>query len=109
MNQEKIASKWHDYTTIKVINFESDMDSEIYECRLKIVLCKDEQSPEDDIKLTFFGVSNLKLGEIGGGISQLCRLDVADIREKQWDRLHYYVFNYETKKISFYCRDFEVE
>jgi hypothetical protein len=109
MKKEKLATKWQNYSIIKTMNFESDMDSEIYECRLKIVLCKDEKNSEDDIELIFFGVSNLKLDEIGGGISQFCRLDVTDIREKQWDRLNYYVFDHETEKISFYCRDFEIE
>ena len=83
------------------------MYSESYECNLTMVLCKDEHTPEEDIKIGFFGVSNLKLNEIGGGLSQFCRLDVADIREKQWERLHYYVFDFENKAISFYCRDIE--
>ena len=76
MKKETLVKKWEGYTIIKSLHFESDMDSEIYECHLKIVLCKKEKRPEDDIKICFFGVSNLKLGEVGGGISQLCRLDV---------------------------------
>ncbi len=109
MNKEKLARKWRDYKVIKSISFESDMNSEFFECHLKMVLCKDEKNPDDDIKIIFYGVSSLRLGEIGGGISQFCRLDVADIRKKQWDRLHYYIFDHEDETISFYCRDIEIK
>ncbi len=109
MNKEKLAINWRGYTIIREMHFETDMNSEFYESSLRIVLCKDEKNPEDDIKIVFYGVSNLKVGEIGGGVSQLCHLDIADITNNQWDRLHYYIFDNETEKISFYCRDLEIE
>ncbi len=109
MNKEILANEWQNYTIIKSIKFESDMDSDYFECHLYLTLCKDEKYPEDEVKIHFSGVSNLKIDEIGGGISQFCRLDVVNIQDKQWDQLNYYVFDYENDTISFNCKDIEID
>ena len=101
------ARRWSNYTVIISIIFQTNMNDGV--CTLIIDLATDERPGSKAISMKFVGVSNLKLGEIGGGISQFCRLDVVDIRDKQWDRLNYRVWDYETERIEFMCRSFEIE
>ena len=96
-----------DYQIIRSINFETDFSSENYECSLRLSLCKSGLQPKNSIEILFSGISNLKIQNIGGGISQIVRLDIEDISRNQWDRINFYVFDYETENISFYCKNFK--
>ncbi|WFB34511.1 hypothetical protein P3T73_10095 [Kiritimatiellota bacterium B12222] len=106
MNKSDLAKEWCNHTIIKTICFSTDLDDGA--CTLILDLAVDEKIGSDAISIKFDGVSKLRVGEIGGGISQLCRLDVIDIREQQWDRLNYRVLDYESERIGFMCRDFQI-
>lgn len=107
MNKIAESRKWADYTFIASIIFQTDFDDGV--CTLILDLATSEKPGSKAVSIKFDGVSNLKLGKIGGGISQFCRLDVVDIRSQQWDRLNYRVWDYETNRIEFMCRDFKIE
>lgn len=103
-----ITPKLRKYTIIKSILFDSDLYSDTYECNLTMSLCKDEKYPEDKVIIDFMGVANLSINKIGGGLSQILRLDIVDMRDHQWENIHYHVFDYENDAISFYCRDIKI-
>ncbi len=105
MSDIELLKKRRDCNIIKSFSFETNFSDDSYTCNLKITLCSGVHTPEDSIDIQCLGVSNLKVEEIGGGISQLSRLIVDDIRERQWDGLNYYVYDYEDELISFYCRE----
>jgi hypothetical protein len=108
MNKETLCEHWQGYTIIKSISFETNFESGDFECALHLVLTQSEYAPEDQVKIKFIGVANLKVGEIGGGISQICQLDIDNIKDRQWAGLNYYVFDSENEVISFNCRDLEI-
>ena len=58
--------------------------------------------------LTFQGVADLKLKELGG-MMQMTQLDITRIHSWQWEGLDYHVTDAEEGTISFYCRDFQAE
>ena len=107
MDKIKQARRWCNQTVIVSIEFRTNRSNG--ECDLTLDLATDEKAGSDAISIRFIGVSNLKIDEIGGGISQLISLKVVDIRKQQWDRLNYKVCDYETQRIEFLCRDFYIE
>ena len=107
MDKTTEAQKWANYTVILSIIFSTDLTDG--DCTLVVDLATGDHAGSKAISIKFLGVSNLIMGEIGGGISQFCRLDVVSISERQWDRLKYRVWDYETERIGFMCRDFVIE
>ncbi len=108
MNIENYNEYVRGFTVIKAISFTSNLESHLFECELNLELCKSEYSPEEKVVLKFIGVSSLKINELGGGLSQLCFLEIHDIRERQLDRLNFSVSETENNAISFYCTRIEV-
>lgn len=108
MNKESLSEHWQGFTIIKSISFETNFESGEFECDLYIDLIQNEYTHEDQVNVKFMGVSNLKLGEIGGGISQICHLDIINIKDRQWAGLNYSVFDAENEVITFNCRDLEI-
>lgn len=107
MNDISSFKSRSEFNIIKSIVFTTDLVSSDHRCDLKITLCKDVCLPDDTIEMNCKGVSNLQIDEVGGGVSQLTRLDFEDITDRQWDGLNYYVFDYENEGISFYCKSVE--
>jgi hypothetical protein len=107
MDKVELARRWADHTVIITILFQTELKDGV--CDLVLDLATSEKPGSKAISIRFAGISNLTLSEIGGGISQFCRLEVADIRNQQWDRLNYKVWDCETERIEFMCRDFEIE
>gem|GEM_PF-4644509 len=73
-------------------------------CTLYIELSKTPTLDSEVVCAEFGGVAELSINKIGGGISQALLLKVEDIRDKQWDRLNYKVYDAEREAISFCCR-----
>ena len=105
MSNLDILNDRRDCNIIKSIRFETNFNDEHFSCSLNIELCSDDHTPEDSIHIMCLGVSDLRIEELGGGVSQLGHLIVDDIRDRQWDRLNYHVYELENEVISFYCRD----
>jgi len=53
-------------------------------------------------------VSNLKLQEFGGGLTQLLYLTIEDIQEFQLDRINFRIKDVERGMLQCYCTDFEI-
>lgn len=74
----------------------------------KIILC-DYPYYEDDQKLavTFFDVSELKIGNTGGILGLF--IEITDISNYQWEGIKYKVKEEEEETFAFYCKSFEFE
>jgi len=69
---------------------------------LTLELMKGEQT----VSLTFTGLRQLRLADLGPGSS--CFLKILPVVQDQWDRIRYRVFNEEQyPTLAFYCTDFE--
>ena len=77
-------------------------------CDLTLDLAKGSTAGSEAISIKFIDVSGLQLNEFGGGINQLCRLDIVDVGHRQWDRINYEVWDFETETIRFLCRDLKI-
>jgi hypothetical protein len=109
MEKKNMEKSITGYTFIKSILFDTDFYSKIYECTLTIELYKTELPQSPKIILIFYGVSNLKIGSIGGGLCQFLHITIENIMVRQWDRLYYEVKEMEDDKMSFYCRNYEIK
>jgi hypothetical protein len=69
---------------------------------LTLELLKGEQT----VSLTFTGLRQLRLADLGPGSS--CCLKILPVVQDQWEGIRYRVFNEEqTPTLAFYCTDFE--
>lgn len=96
---------WRDFTIIRGINFSTDPSDR--RCTLILSLADDVGVQARVVQMEFRGVANLTIRKLGGGISQFCGLRSEDISRRQWDRLHYRVFDVEDDAIEFLCDSFD--
>jgi hypothetical protein len=69
---------------------------------LTLELLKGEQT----VSLTFTGLRQLRLADLGPGSS--CLLNISLVIQDQWEGVRYRVFNEEQDlTLAFYCSDFE--
>jgi len=69
---------------------------------LTLELLKGEQT----VSLTFTGLRQLRLAELGPGSS--CLLKIVSMAQDQWEGIRYRVFNGEQDlTLAFYCVDFD--
>jgi hypothetical protein len=69
---------------------------------LTLELLKGEQT----VSLTFTGLRQLRLADLGPGTS--CLLRISSVAQDQWERIRYRVSNTEQDlTLAFYCADFE--
>jgi hypothetical protein len=61
---------------------------------------------EQTVSLTFTGLRQLRLADLGPGSS--CFLKIVPVVQDQWEGIRYRVFNEEqSPTLAFYCTDFE--
>ncbi len=89
------------HTVLLRLGFETLDGAATYQLRLELAQSESFGSPA--VSVTFNDVSNLCLSEFGGGLTQILCLSVADIRDRQWDRANFEVFDAERQTISFTC------
>lgn len=90
------------FTVLLQLEFEALDGASTY--RLRLELAESESLGACAISVTFHDVSNLCLAGLGGGLTQMLRLTVADIRDRQWDRARYEISEAERQAISFRCK-----
>ncbi len=88
------------YTFVSEINVSFDQESGGY--ILKLLLSRDEFLI-DTVTALFYHISNLKVSDVGGGLSQFCSLAVDDISQQQLEKKRYEVWDIENESLSFYC------
>ncbi|MEQ1632205.1 MAG: hypothetical protein ABL997_07510 [Planctomycetota bacterium] len=96
---------WRGFTIIRGIAFSTDPSDR--RCTLLLSLADDVGGQARVVQMEFRGVANLTMRNLGGGISQFCGLMSEDISSRQWDRLHYRVFDVEHDAIEFLCDSFD--
>jgi hypothetical protein len=75
---------------------------------LRIVLCGQPYKETDkEMLLTFSGVKNLKIGDLGGMVRLF--IHVLDIADSQMEGITYKVSEEENELFSFYCQKVEYE
>lgn len=65
----------------------------------------DPDRPEDKFSITFHSVQELRLAT--PGYIQLTQLEVRPIRDRQWEGLHYKVWEEEDQQLEFYCDTYD--
>jgi len=84
-----------------------DVNRQNWSTTLVLELAKGEQQDSGSIRVTFRGVSGLKLVDFGGGLTQFLHLDVKDLRNQQLDSVSFHIYEEERGTISFMCESFE--
>jgi len=102
MNCNKLTEALRGFTLLLSLEFSVELDSG--NCALIMNLTDGEAKGAKSISAEFSGVSNLRIEDFGGGMTQLLLLVVEDIRDKQLDRLNYQIRELERNSISFMCR-----
>ena len=100
------SQPWPNYSFVKRLEFISDFEGGSND--LIVELAEDLSDDSPSVRLSFRRVSKLTVREIGGGCTQFCELLVEDVRDRQWDQVHYRVYQGENQEIDFYCRSYEV-
>ena len=91
-----------------MVQLELQYDLPDYQMRLSMILTDGPEDASRGVKLTAKDVARLKLDGAGGGFTQLCCLQVADVRAWQHDRVAFEVREYEHETLYFVCSDIEV-
>ncbi len=94
--QQQLSGCW----TVHSLYFESRPDL-YYD--LSLVL----EKSGDRVRVIFRDVSNLRIDDFGGGLTQLRGLKIDDISARQWDRARYSITELEDEK-HFACNCFNV-
>jgi hypothetical protein len=95
-------SPWEGLTIVRSLSFVLTPE---LTCDLSIDLAETELAGARAVAILFEGVFQLRLSDLGGGVSQILDLAVEDVSSWQWDRLKYRV---DGDKISFLCRDYSI-
>jgi hypothetical protein len=92
------------YTTVCHLEFNYDSVRSVCDLAMKL------ENPTDGKSLTLLlkEVSQLRLEEFGGGLTQLLYLLIEDIREAQLDRVSYHVKDVERGIFECQCRDIAI-
>jgi len=108
MDIKQLNSDFIDHRTLKSLSLTTDLDSKYFESNLVLCLCKDEYLSDNYVCVEFIGISNLKMQDIGGGLTQISHLNVSDVSSSQLDRIKYIVTDIENDRISFDCSDINI-
>lgn len=63
---------------------------------------------KNNLRLTFYGVANLKI-HIMANCIQLQDIQIVSLHDRQWEDLKYEVTHTDKSQLSFFCRSFMVE
>lgn len=69
----------------------------------------DLESVFDEISLSFYDVSNLKLNFDGTSIPQITGFDIIDVSNQGWEGVNFQIEDYENGIIYFNCREIEAK
>lgn len=92
-------------TLVRQISFVTDMDTGASSLMLR--LAKDVATTRV-LQLRADFVTGLKLGEFGGGVTQLSCLRVKDVRALQHDRVAFELEDLENGRLYLRCRELSV-
>ena len=95
-------------TSVSSMLFESEADGF---CRLTLILGRESAlvaGASEIVCFSFNGVSNLKVADFGGGLTQVMCLRCKDVRGQQLDRINFELEDLEDGKLFFLCRSFEI-
>ena len=93
------------FTIVRRLSFEAAADGE---CSLELVLAH-ESYGDRTLTIRCLGVVALRVADLGGGLSQICGLNVQDISAQQWDRQHYAFVDLEHDVVYWRCRGITIE
>jgi len=102
MNVSAVNDTLRGFTALRRLTFETLDGCSTYALRLD--LAESESARALTLSVTFEDVSNLRLFDFGGGLTQIMYLNVVDIRDRQLDRACFEVSDHERQAISFACR-----
>ena len=75
---------------------------------LKLTICltssSDAEIGKEELVLTFVGVRNLELAQLGPAFQRY--LEIRDVSDRQWEGVVYKVHDFENGGLSFLCRNF---
>lgn len=103
MTASAINQQLQGFTVLLNMNFRANDNASTYTLRLD--LGESEAVGSRAIALEFEDVAQLSVSKFGGGLTQLMRLMVKDVRDRQWDRVAYEVSDVEREAIFFTCKD----
>jgi hypothetical protein len=93
------------FTTVEAMSFASLSPEN--QCDLTFALRRDSVDEGPLLSLRFHGVALLHVSGFGGELTQVMCLRVEDVREGQWEHLHYSVSDLEDDRVRFLCRSIE--
>ena len=95
---EEINAAIAGYTDVVTLELHLDVLTGFYELRLE--LC---DANNDSLILSCQDVSNLRIVEFGGGLTQFLGLRCDDVRSRQIDREAFHFADHERETVNFYC------
>jgi hypothetical protein len=73
-----------------------------------LIVESEDRNPNYRLKLTFSGVTGLKLDNFGGGQTRIIGFDIVDIAERQWEEIRWEVLDFENNTIEFRAKNAEI-
>ena len=107
MAQIDYNNSWRGFTIVRGLALEVDPE-DCWRSNLILELSKGDAPTESILRVTFRGVSQLRLQRFGGGLTQVLHLQATDISKQQLDQVSYEIRELERDAIAFCCRSIEV-
>ncbi len=103
-----IRKRLEGFTDVRELAFKTELGT--YECQMRLRLSHNlRYRDSEEVTITFEDVSNVRISNIGSGISQFLSLEIENIVSQGLERKHFRITERENDAISFYCAGIFVE
>lgn len=67
-----------------------------------------EHGPKFRVTMCFVGVQQFHVKEFGGPPTQIVGFDISDVSDRGWERIRFFVEDYEDNRIRLFCKEIKV-